>query len=104
MRNTVSKINHGLSWLIGILTLIATIYWFSIVLNRNPWFAIAFISLVVPWLAVGSVVLGLLPSVVLYVAMRQRRDLLSVRLSGCSCLALLSETVALYFIPFHGAC
>ena len=49
----------------------------------------------------GILLLGIIPSSVLYLRKRQRRDLVSLLLAGCSFVAVLAETILLWIIPMR---
>ena len=101
MREVISKLAYGISWLAVILTAIASLFWFAIVRNDDGWGGLAFVVLVAPWLGGASLVLGVIPSSVLYYQNRQRRDLFSLWMSGCSCFAVGVETAMLFAVRLH---
>jgi hypothetical protein len=101
MREVISKLAHCISWLAVVLTAIASFCWFSIVRNGDGWGGLAFVIIVAPWLGGASLLLGVIPSTVLYFQKRQRRDLFSLWMSGCSCLAVGGETAVLCVVRLH---
>jgi len=98
MRNTISKITHGLSWVAVLLAIIATVLWFWDVTNRDGWGDLGFMFTVAPIVGGISLLFGVIPSAILYFQERQRRDLLSLRMSVCSCLLVVGETAMLFIL------
>jgi hypothetical protein len=93
-RNAISWFIHGLSWLATVLAVLAAALWLGVVLARDG--AVGFLFLLIaPFLSGGSLLLGVIPSGVLYFQKRQRRDWLSLWLSGSSCLSVAGEWVVL---------
>jgi hypothetical protein len=98
MRNAISWLIHGLSCLAVVLAVLAAALWFGIVLTRDG--AVGFLFLLIaPFFSGGSLLLGVIPSRVLHFQKRQRRDWLSLWLSGCSCLSVAGEMVILACFP-----
>lgn len=94
----MSKFIHGLSWLAAIIAVLATVYWVMIVADGNYcWSAFAFAMMAIP-LGGGMLLFGVAPSVVLYLRKKQRRDLISLSLAGCSFFAVLVEAILLNFV------
>jgi hypothetical protein len=90
------------SWLAAALAGYATFEWVGIVAEGNYcWNAVGFTMMAVP-LAVGVLVLGVGPSVALYVRGRQRIDLVSLLLAGCSAVLVAVEAIVLHIIPMRG--
>jgi hypothetical protein len=102
MKNALSKFVFGLSWLFSSVTFVLTLLWFSIVIDHDGRGGMVTRSVIGPLLAVGLLVLAVIPSAVLYVRGHQRRDGWSFAMSGVSFLAVLGETVALFFVRLHG--
>ncbi len=94
MRVAISKFIHGLSWLTVVLAVIATALWLGIVLTKDGVVGVVFLF-VAPFLSGGSLLLAVIPSGVLYSQKRQRRDWLSLWLSGCSFLSVAGEIIIL---------
>jgi hypothetical protein len=94
MRNAISWFIHGLSWLAAVVALLAAGLCLGIVLTRDGAAGVVFL-LIAPFLGGGSLLLGVIPSGILYFQKRQRRDWLSLCLSGCSCLSMVGEWVIL---------
>jgi hypothetical protein len=103
MRDTISIVFHLASWLAALLTILATVCWVTVVADGNYcWSAFAFqIGMALP-LGGGTLLLGVIPSSVLYLKNRQRRDLKSLWLTGCSVVILFGEAVLLQIIPMRG--
>jgi hypothetical protein len=102
MRNRISKIVFGLSCLAALVTAVFTLLWFSIVIDHDGRGGVATRSVVGPLLGSGLLLLAVIPSGVLFVRWRQRRDMWSFVMSGILFLGVLGETVALFFVPLHG--
>ncbi len=102
MRNRLSKAVFGLSWVALLVTAVFSLLWFSIVIDHDGRGGVTTRSVVGPWLGIGLLALAVIPSGLLFLEGRQRRDLWSLALSGLSFLGVLSEVVALYFVPLHG--
>jgi hypothetical protein len=98
MSDAISKITYGLSWIAVFLAIIATVLWFGIVTNPDGWSGLGFMFMVAPIVGGISLLFGVIPSAILYFQKRQRRDLLSLRMSGCSCLLVVGETAALFIL------
>jgi len=94
MRNAISWFIHGLSWLAVVVALLVAGLWLGIVLTRDGAAGFLFL-LIAPFLSGGSLLLGVIPSGLLYFRKRQRRDWLSLCLSGGSCLSMVGEWVIL---------
>jgi hypothetical protein len=80
------------------LALLASILWFAAFANDNEaggWFRLIFIWGVAPWLGAAIVLLGIVPSAVLYFRDRQRLDLISFRISGIALGLIAVETAFL---------
>lgn len=102
MMNNASKFVHCVSWLAVILTALATVMCVSIIRDHNGWAAIGFSFFVVPALGGGTLLMGLIPSAILYSRGRQRADWLSLWMSGGSCCALAVEAVVIHQFPMSG--
>src|SRR5205085_6618948 len=88
MRDVFSKFVHGLSWLAAILAVLASAVWVRIVADGNYcWDAFASTMTAIP-LGAGSLLLGVLPSSILYFKTKQQRDSRSFTLAGCSLVML----------------
>ena len=99
MRDVVSKLVQGASWLSAILTCLATVWWAVIVAGGNYcWDAFAFALGVAMPLGGVTLVSAVVPSGILYFRTRQRRDGMSLLLAGCSLLVILTEAMLLNFI------
>src|SRR5215469_9091841 len=103
MRVNISKIVYAASWLAVVLAVLATAFWISIVADGNYcWAAFAFAMGIATPLSIGTLLLGAIPSGVLYVRHRQRRDGISLLLAGCSLAIVLIQAVSLFIIPQRG--
>jgi hypothetical protein len=102
MKETYSKIVFGLSCIGVVVTAVFSLVWLSIVIDHDGRGAVASRSVFGPVL--GSVLLALvvIPSGVLFLSWRQRRDLWSLLISALSLLGVIGEVVALYFVRLHG--
>jgi hypothetical protein len=96
MRNAISWFIHGLSWLAVVVAVLAAGLSLGIVLTKDGMACFVFL-LIAPFLSGGSLLLGVIPSGILYFQQRRRRDWLSLCLSGCSCLSMVGEWVILCF-------
>lgn len=102
MRETISGIVRAASWLAATVTVFATVWWVTIVADGNYcWSALGFTVLAIPP-AGGMLLLGVIPSSVLYIQTRQRRDLTSLYLAGLSLAILIGEVVLINIIPMRG--
>ena len=97
MRDTISRITHGLSWVAVVLAIVATVVWFGIVGNGDAWGSLSFMFTVLPVVS-GSSLLGTIPGAILYSQTRQRRDLMSLWMSAGSRLVVVGEAVLLFII------
>ncbi len=79
-----------------------SLVWFGVVIDHDGRGGVASRSVIGP--ALGSVLLALvvIPSGVLFLRGRQRRDLWSLTVSGISLAGVLAEIVTLYFVRLHG--
>jgi hypothetical protein len=103
IRDIVSKLVHYASWLSVILTSLATAWWVTIVADGNSvWAALGFTALIPMQLGGGTFLLGVVPSSILYLRNKQRRDRLSLLLAGGSVVTVLVETGLLWIIPMRG--
>jgi hypothetical protein len=102
MRTTVSKVLFGLSWAGGLVTAVFSLLWFSIVIDHDGRGGVATRSVVGPILGACLLALLVMPSGLLFLKWRQRRDLWSLAMSGISFVGVVSEVVALYFVRLHG--
>lgn len=102
MREVVSKFTYGISWLAVVLTVIATCLWLRIVLDDSGWGGFGFRIFVGPELGAFSLFLGVIPSGILVLQKRQRRDVTSLLMSGCSFLTVAGEIALLCVIPLNG--
>lgn len=93
---------HGISWLAVISTAIVTAMWFTIVSKKDGWGAIGFLITAL-CLGGGTFLFGVIPSGVLYFKKRERRDLLSLWMSGFSCIAVAGESASLFFVKLNGS-
>jgi hypothetical protein len=97
-----SKLVHGASWLAAILAAVITAWCVQIVDGGNYcWDAFAF-CMMASLFCGGTLLLGVIPSSVLWVKSRQRRDWISLLLAGCSFLIVLAEAIWLNGIPQRG--
>jgi hypothetical protein len=98
-----SKSLHFLSWTSLVLCALATAAWVAIVADGNYcWSAFGFM-MIGGHLSAASLFLVVLPSAVLYVKSRNKRDLWSLWLGGCSFLIPLAEIVlVVWVIPQRG--
>jgi hypothetical protein len=103
MKNALSKFVFGLSWLFLAVTFVLTLLWFSMVIDHDGRGGLVTRSVIGPLLGGGLLVLAVTPSAVLFLRGHERRDGWSFAMSGVSFLAVLGETVMLYFVPLHGA-
>jgi hypothetical protein len=101
MKGTFSKVLLGLSWVAFGLALWVGLFWLTIVIDHDGRGSLGFRYLFAPVFGGGFLLLAIC-SGVLYFRQRQRRDLYSMILSSVSCLSILGETVALFFVPLHG--
>jgi len=101
MKDKISKFCHGISWLAVILTAMASLLWVAIIVTQDGWGALFYIVLITPCVGGGALLLGLIPSSILYVHSRQRRDLRSIWLSGASVVVVAAETAGLFVYPTH---
>lgn len=99
VREMLPKLVHCASWLGLIFTVAATAYWLAVVADGNYcWSAFAFtIGMALP-LGTTLLLLGVIPSAALYLRSKQRRDWISLVLTGCAFAVLLAEVVAVNFI------
>ena len=98
MRDTISKFIYRLSWLALILAVVFTALFVEMVLCRDVGVGMLFFF-IAPFLSLGMLLLGVIPSSILYFKRRESRDLLSFWLSGCSFVALVIELVVLFCFP-----
>ena len=52
--------------------------------------------------AAGMLLFAVIPSSILFVRTRQRRDLMSLLLAGCSFVAVLAQIILLNVLPMRG--
>jgi hypothetical protein len=101
-RAIVSIVIHFSTWLVVILTVIATVIWVMIVADGNYcWSAFAFM-MVTGSLACGVLVLGVVPCIFLYLKNKQSRDFKSLCLAVSSCVILALEASLLQILPMRG--
>jgi hypothetical protein len=97
-----STVVYALSWVAVVFAIVATVCWISIVADGNYcWSAFAFAMSATP-VNLGVLLLGVIPSSILYFRTRQRSDLTTLLLAGCSFVIVLVETVSLWIIPMRG--
>jgi hypothetical protein len=102
MRDSISIIVHLAAWLAAILTVLATLVCAAIIADGNYcWSAFAFTMVTLP-LGGGTLLLGVIPSSVLYFKNGQRRDLKSLWLTGISLAILFGEAILLNIMPMRG--
>jgi hypothetical protein len=102
MRPIVSMGIHLSTWLVVILTVIATVVWVMIVADGNDcWSAFAFM-MVTSSLACGVLVFGVVPCICLYLKNKQSRDFKSLWLAAGSCVVLALEAGLLQILPMRG--
>lgn len=99
-----SKAVFALSWFAVVFALFATAWWvwYVFFVDYNFLFDVVFTLFTSP-VNLGVLFLALIPSSILYIRTRERRDLISLLLSGCSFVVVLVETVLVWIIPLHGA-
>ena len=90
---------HYVSWLSVILTGLATAWWAAIVASRpwgsvDMWAALEFTLLLAIPLGSGTLLLGVVPSSILYFTNTERRDRMSLLLAGCSLLAIIKISLS----------
>ena len=104
MRFNLSKAIHVLSWVAMVFAAFATAWWVQYVffVDYNFLFDVIFTLFTSP-VNIGVFVLAVIPSSILYFRTRQRRDFVSLLLSGCSFVIVLVETVLVWLMPLHGA-
>src|ERR1017187_6802801 len=100
MKATFSKIIFGLSWLIALLTVLATCLFVQVVVEQDPIGSLLFLAYVGLGLGGGCFLLSLIPSSIFFFRSRQKRDLWSLSLSGVSFLIILVETIVMYYLTF----
>jgi hypothetical protein len=99
MRAIISKLVHFGSWIAAVATVLATAYGVAIVADGNYcWTALEFAFGIATPLALGALLLGIIPSAILYLQKKQRRDLISLLLAGYSLVIMLVEAILLNFI------
>jgi hypothetical protein len=103
IRDTISKLVHGASWLGVVLVGLATAWWVAILADRpgggvDGWAALGFTLVAAIPLGGGILLLGVIPSGVLCLQGSQRRDRLSLWLAGGSFLVILGEGLFLLYI------
>lgn len=102
MRFNRSMVVFAFSWVAFVFAVIATVCWVGIVVAGNYcWSAFAFTMTVTP-VNVAILVLAVIPGSIFYFRTRQRKDLTTLWLTGCSCLFVLVETALLWIIPMRG--
>ena len=77
------------------LAILATVLWFGILVTRNLLPAIDFVQWA-PMLVGAGVLLGVIPSGILYVRGHDKLDLVSLLVSASACVALLLELAVLW--------
>jgi len=102
MTESFSKFVYGVCCLAVALTVTATWFWIGIVREQDGLHGMAFAFGVVPFLGGGSLLCGVMPSSILFLRSRQRRDLWSLLMSSGSFLAIAGEMAVLCVIPLHG--
>ena len=102
MKNTISKIVFGLSWVALAATALLTLLCFSVAIDHDGRGGVFTRTLVNPIWACTLLALLILPSSLLFLRGHQRRDLWSLVLSGVCFVGVLGETLALYNVPLHG--
>jgi|ERR1051326_2149605 hypothetical protein len=100
MKGAFSKIIYGVSWLVAALTGLATVLFIAVVVVGYPMYYLVFLGFITPCLGWGCLLFSVIPSDLLFLATRQRRDMCSFRMSGISLLALLGEAAILYYLAF----
>jgi len=93
-----SSVVEAFSWIAVVLTAIATAFWISIVLQEDGWAALGFI-VIAPRFGGGLLLLGVIPSGILYVESRQRDDLKNLWRSAGALLAIGAEAGLLFILP-----
>src|SRR5436309_13188478 len=95
----LSKLVHSASWLAAVLTVAATAYWIMLIADGNCcWGVLAFTLGIALPLGSGILFLGVLPSCVLCIKTKQRRDLICFVITGGAFVILLVETIVVNFI------
>ena len=85
-----------------ILAVVASAVWGAVVTGGNYcWSAFAFTMVAIP-VAGGILLLGVVPSAVLYRRKKQLIERTSVLLAGCSFIVVLVEITLLWIIPLRG--
>jgi hypothetical protein len=98
-----SRFLFCLSWLGAVLTVVATAVCVVIISGGNDcWSVLAFTLGIALPLGCGLMLFGVIPSIILYLATRQRRDWISLVLTGSSLFILLFETMLINFIITQG--
>lgn len=102
-RDLFSKSLHYLAWIAILLCMLATAVWVAIVADGNYcWAAFAFM-MVGGTLSAAFLFLVVLPSAILYFKRRQKRDLWTFWLGGCSFIVLFAEiALVIWVIPQRG--
>lgn len=99
MRDAISKIAYYAGWLAAVLTVLASVLWAMIVAGGNYcWSAFAFTMGIALPLGIGTLLLGVVPSAVLLIRTRRRRDYISLMLTATSFLAVVIEALLMNFV------
>ena len=101
---------HSVSWIILLLMLVLSAQWIRLILDSrgNGGAVDGFGSLGFFYcsvlLGLGTLALGVIPSGLVYILNRHRRDLLSLFLAVVSLVAICIEVVIINRLPHTGAC
>ena len=101
MKTLLPKVLFALCCLALVLTLLASYFFYTVVDDHDGRGSLGFRFLFAPVLGGGSLLLAIW-SCVLYSNLRRRRDFWSFIMAALSFVAVLGETIALFFVPLHG--
>jgi len=98
-----SNVVRTLSWLAVVVAALLTALWIGIVADGNyVWTAFVF-AMMAASVSIGVLLLALIPGSIVYFRTRQRKDLMSLVLGGCSFVLVIVEAVLLHLvIPMRG--
>src|SRR5688572_19171567 len=99
----MSKVVLVISRMAFASSVLASLPWVLIVFSHNGWGALFYWAFVTPWVGGTALLLGTVPSGILYAQRHQPRDLASLKWSSAAVLIVAVESLLLFAVPLHGS-